>query len=90
MQKIYTTKYINIISFVITVITFLIINIICNLAKNPSIFQTGLKDTVKIEFDDNSENQNSSSKEEVIRFSPGGCGYPGTIRNIFPKRRKVV
>ena len=65
MQKIYTTKYINIISFVITVITFLIINIICNLAKNPSIFQTGLKDTVKIEFDDNSENQNSSSKEEV-------------------------
>ena len=32
----------------------------------------------------------SSSKEEVIRFSPGGCGYPGTIRNIFPKRRKVV
>ena len=65
MQKIYTTKYINIISFVITAITFLIINIICNLAKNPSIFQTGLKDTVKIEFDDNSENQNSSSKEEV-------------------------
>ena len=52
MQKIYTTKYINIISFVITAITFLIINIICNLAKNPSIFQTGLKDTVKIEFDD--------------------------------------
>ena len=34
-------------------------------SKNPSIFQTGLKDTVKIEFDDNSENQNSSSKEEV-------------------------
>ncbi len=32
----------------------------------------------------------SSSKEEVIRFSPGGCGYPGSIRNIFPKRRKAV
>ena len=32
----------------------------------------------------------SGSKEEVIRFSPGGCGYPGSIRNIFPKRRKAV
>lgn len=28
----------------------------------------------------------SGSKEEVIRFSPGGCGYPGSIRNIFPKK----
>ena len=54
MHKIYTTKYVSIVSLILTIIVFLIINSIYFCAKNPSIFQLGFQDTVKVEFDDNS------------------------------------
>lgn len=54
MYKIYTTKYVSIVSLILTIIVFLIINSIYFCAKNPSIFQLGFQDTVKVEFDDNS------------------------------------
>lgn len=76
MSKIYTTKYINIISLVLTIIVFLIINLICFFIKNPSIFQFGFHNTMKVEFNDNTNlnisdnkdmfNLNNSSNEEKI------------------------
>lgn len=54
MYKIYTTKYVSIVSLILTIIVFLIINSIYFCAKNPSIFQLGFQDTVKVEFNDNS------------------------------------
>ena len=54
MYKMYTTKYVSIVSLILTIIVFLIINSIYFCAKNPSIFQLGFQDTVKVEFDDNS------------------------------------
>lgn len=54
MYKIYTTKYVSVVSLILTIIVFLIINSIYFCAKNPSIFQLGFQDTVKVEFNDNS------------------------------------
>lgn len=76
MSKIYMTKYINIISLVLTIIVFLIINLICFFIRNPSIFQFGFHNTMKVEFNDNTNlnisdnndvsNLNNNSNEEKI------------------------
>ena len=70
------TKYINIISLVLTIIVFIIINLICFFIKNHSIFQFGFHNTMKVEFNDNTNlnisdnndvsNLNKSSNEEKI------------------------
>ena len=67
MSKIYMTKYINIISLVLTIIVFLIINLICFFIKNPSIFQFGF-DNTNLNISDNKDmfNLNNSSNEEKI------------------------
>ena len=73
MHKIYTSRYINTISLIITVILFLISNTICYIIQNPKILQIGIKNTVKVEFDDKTnisqnttkENKNNQNKEKT-------------------------
>lgn len=73
MHKIYTSRYINTISLIITVIIFLISNTIYYIIKNPKILQIGIKNTVKVEFDDKTnisqnttkENENNKTKEKT-------------------------
>ena len=73
MHKIYTSRYINTISLIITVILFLISNIIYYIIQNPKILQIGIKNTVKVEFDDKTnisqnttkENKNNQNKEKT-------------------------
>lgn len=72
MHKIYTSRYINTISLIITVIIFLISNTTYYIIQNPKILQIGIKNTVKVEFDDKTnisqnttkENENNKTKEE--------------------------
>lgn len=73
MHKIYTSRYINTISLIITVILFLISNTIYYIIQNPKILQIGIKNTVKVEFDDKTnisqnttkENENNKNKEKT-------------------------
>ena len=73
MHKIYTSRYINTISLIITVIIFLISNTIYYIIQNPKILQIGIKNTVKVEFDDKTnisqnttkENENNKTKEKT-------------------------
>ncbi len=73
MHKIYTSRYINTISLIITVIIFLISNTIYYIIQNPKILQIGIKNTVKVEFDDKTnisqnttkENKNNQNKEKT-------------------------
>ena len=73
MHKIYTSRYINTISLIITVILFLISNTIYYIIQNPKILQIGIKNTVKVEFDDKTnisqnttkENKNNQNKEKT-------------------------
>ena len=73
MHKIYTSRYINTISLIITVILFLISNTIYYIIQNPKILQIGIKNTVKVEFDDKTnisqnttkENDNNKNKEKT-------------------------
>ena len=73
MHKIYTSRYINTISLIITVIIFLISNSIYYIIQNPKILQIGIKNTVKVEFDDKTnisqnttkENENNKTKEKT-------------------------
>ena len=73
MHKIYTSRYINTISLIITVIIFLISNTIYYIIQNPKILQIGIKNTVKVEFDDKTnisqnttkENENNKNKEKT-------------------------
>ena len=73
MHKIYTRRYINTISLIITVIIFLISNTIYYIIQNPKILQIGIKNTVKVEFDDKTnisqnttkENENNKNKEKT-------------------------
>lgn len=73
MHKIYTSRYINTISLIITVILFLISNTIYYIIQNPKILQIGIKNTVKVEFDDKTnisqnttkENENNKTKEKT-------------------------
>lgn len=73
MHKIYTSRYINTISLIITVILFLISNTIYYIIQNPKILQIGIKNTVKVEFDDKTnisqnttkENKNNKNKEKT-------------------------
>lgn len=75
MHKIYTSRYINTISLIITVILFLISNTIYYIIQNPKILQIGIKNTVKVEFDDKTnisqnttkENENNKNKEKTIQ-----------------------
>ena len=73
MHKIYTSRYINTISLIITVILFLISNTIYYIIQNPKILQIGINNTVKVEFDDKTnisqnttkENKNNQNKEKT-------------------------
>lgn len=73
MHKIYTSRYINTISLIITVIVFLISNTTYYIIQNPKILQIGIKNTVKVEFDDKTnisqnttkENENNKNKEKT-------------------------
>ena len=73
MHKIYTSRYINTISLIITVIIFLISNTIYYIIQNPKILQIEIKNTVKVEFDDKTnisqnttkENENNKTKEKT-------------------------
>lgn len=73
MHKIQTSRYINTISLIITVILFLISNTIYYIIQNPKILQIGIKNTVKVEFDDKTnisqnttkENKNNQNKEKT-------------------------
>ena len=73
MHKNYTSRYINTISLIITVILFLISNTIYYIIQNPKILQIGIKNTVKVEFDDKTnisqnttkENKNNQNKEKT-------------------------
>lgn len=73
MHKIYTSRYINTISLIITVILFLISNTIYYIIQNPKILQIGIKNNVKVEFDDKTnisqnttkENENNKNKEKT-------------------------
>lgn len=73
MHKIYTSRYINTISLIITVILFLISNTIYYIIQNLKILQIGIKNTVKVEFDDKTnisqnttkENKNNQNKEKT-------------------------
>lgn len=73
MHKIYTSRYINTISLIITVIIFLISNTTYYIIQNPKILQIGIKNTVKVEFDDKTnisqnttkENENNKTKEKT-------------------------
>ena len=73
MHKIYTSRYINTISLIITLILFLISNTIYYIIQNPKILQIGIKNTVKVEFDDKTnisqnttkENENNKNKEKT-------------------------
>ena len=73
MHKIYTSRYINTISLIITVIIFLISNTIYYIIQNPKILQIGIKNTVKVEFDDKTnicqnttiDNENNKTKEKT-------------------------
>ena len=73
MHKIYTSRYINTISLIITVILFLISNTIYYIIQNPKILQIGIKNTVKVGFDDKTnisqnttkENENNKNKEKT-------------------------
>lgn len=73
MHKIYTSRYINTISLIITVIIFLISNTIYYIIQNPKILQIGIKNTVKVEFDDKTnisqnttkENENNKTREKT-------------------------
>ena len=63
MHKIYTSRYINTISLIITVIIFLISNTIYYIIQNPKILQIGIKNTVKVEFDDKTNISQNTTKE---------------------------
>ena len=73
MHKIYKSRYIITIILIITVILFLISNTIYYIIQNPKILQIGIKNTVKVEFDDKTnisqnttkENKNNQNKEKT-------------------------